>query len=622
VRRFGTDTLDVIEHHPERLRKVEGIGPKRAARIVEAWRKQRDVRDVMLFLHSNGVTPAYAARIYRRYGRDAIATIKADPYVLAREIHGIGFKLADRIARKLGIRANAPERIRAGVLHALDEAAAEGHCFVARSELEASAAGLLGVAADLVGPCVEELRAAGVVVIAPAAEVSDGADDAVYPQRLHVAETRVARRLAALLEVHRPRPAVDARRAVVWAESRMGLAFAEAQRKAIATSLGSSVSVITGGPGTGKTTIVRALSSIVARKGGRVALAAPTGRAAKRLSEAARIEAATIHRLLRYSPREGGFQHGVDRPLDCDLLVVDETSMVDVVLMDHLLAAVPPGARLVLVGDADQLPSVGPGNVLGDVLRSGRVPSTRLSHIFRQAGGSLIVANAHRIDAGRMPVTTAGPDETQDFFVVEREEPGQVLEAVLEMVTRRIPRRWHLHPVDEVQVLTPMHRGPIGARNLNAELAARLNPGAPTAEGSRGGLRLGDKVMQVRNNYELDVYNGDIGRVARIDDESRSLWVDFDGRHVEYAYQETDELLPAYAISIHKSQGSEFPAVVVLVSTSHYVMLQRNLLYTAVTRGRRLVVVVGSRKAMGIALSNDRVRERHTALDRRLRSGG
>ncbi|MBW2261474.1 MAG: ATP-dependent RecD-like DNA helicase [Deltaproteobacteria bacterium] len=620
VRKFGSDTLDVIENEPEKLRSVPGIGPKRAGRIVKAWEAQQGVRDVMLFLHSHGVTPAFAVRIYKRYGRDAIARVKRNPYVLASEVHGIGFKLADRVASKLGIKKEAPERIAAGLLYTLDEAAGDGHCFLPRSELCETASGILEVDVDAVDAVLPALDTAGEIVIARRQGEAPGGGDAVYLKKLEFSESRVARLLKDLLHAEANPVPVDADKALPWAEKLLGITLAPLQASAVRKAIEKKICVITGGPGTGKTTIVRAVAAIIRRKRAKVLLCAPTGRAAKRLSEASRMEAKTIHRLLRWSPREGGFQHDESSPLECDLLVVDEMSMVDVNLMHSLLRAVPPGARLVLVGDADQLPSVGPGNVLRDILRSHRVPSVRLEEIFRQKGGSMIISNAHRINRGMMPETETAEGAVLDYFFVDRKEPEEVLSAVTELVTTRIPRKWGFDPVDEVQVLTPMHRGIIGAQNLNREMSQRLNPGAKPVEGVRGGHRIGDKVMQVRNNYDLDVYNGDIGRVTGADTEERKLSVTFDGRTVLYDYGETDELLPAYAVSIHKSQGSEFPAVVVIVSTSHYIMLQRNLIYTAVTRGKKLVVVCGTKKAIAIALKNDKVRSRYTALADRLRS--
>jgi exodeoxyribonuclease V alpha subunit len=619
VKKFGTQTLEVIENEPEKLRSVPGIGPKRADSIIKAWDAQRGVRDVMLFLHSHGVTPAFAVRIFKRYGRDAIATVKSNPYVLAHDVHGIGFQMADRVAGKLGIRSDSPERIRAGVLYTLSEASGEGHCFLPRSELQERAGAILEVAPEAVDAVLPSLEEAGEIVVGVKEGEKPGPDSSVYLARLEHAESRTAKLLKDVMYAEAESVPVDADRALPWAEKLLGIAFAPLQAKAVRKAIEKKVCVITGGPGTGKTTIVRAVASIIERKKAKVLLCAPTGRAAKRLSEAARMEAKTIHRLLRWSPREARFQHDEDDPLACDLLVVDEMSMVDIGLMHNLLRAVPPGARLVLVGDADQLPSVGPGNVLRDILRSRRVPSVRLEEIFRQEGGSMIITNAHRINRGRMPELEPATEALRDFFLVERKESEDVLAAVMELVTKRIPRKWGLDPVDDVQVLTPMHRGLLGAQNLNRELSERLNPGAKPVEGVRGGHRVGDKVMQVRNNYDLEVFNGDIGRVTGSDAEERKLLVAFDGREVAYDYGEADELVPAYAVSIHKSQGSEFPAVVVVTSTSHYIMLQRNLIYTAVTRGRKLVVACGTKKAIAIALKNDKVRSRYTALSERLR---
>jgi exodeoxyribonuclease V alpha subunit len=618
VRKFGTSTLDVIENEPEKLRNVPGIGPKRASSIIKAWEAQRGVRDVMLFLHSHGVTPAFAVRIFKRYGRDAIATVKRNPYVLAQDVHGIGFQLADRVADKLGIRRDAPERIGAGLLYTLGEASGDGHCFLPRSELVEAATGILEVAPEAIEAVLPALEQAGEIVIGRRQD-EPTPEDAVYPKRLEFAEAWTSKLLKDLMYAEADPVPVDVDRAIPWAEKLLGITFAPLQAKAIRKAIEKKVCVITGGPGTGKTTIVRAVASIIERKKAKVLLCAPTGRAAKRLSEATRMEAKTIHRLLRFSPREGRFLHDDQDPLACDLLVVDEMSMVDITLMHSLLRAIPAGARLVLVGDADQLPSVGPGNVLRDILRSHRVPSVRLEEIFRQAGGSMIITNAHRINRGSMPEMDPETGAHEDFFFVERRELEEVLSAVLELVTTRIPRRWKLDPVSDVQVLTPMHRGLIGAQNLNRELSKRLNPSGKSVEGVRGGHRLGDKVMQIRNNYDLEVFNGDIGRVTGSDPDERKLEVTFDGRKVRYDFGETDELVPAYAVSIHKSQGSEFPAVVVVMSTSHYIMLQRNLLYTAVTRGRSLVVACGTKKAIAIALKNDKVRQRHTALAERLK---
>jgi exodeoxyribonuclease V alpha subunit len=626
VEHFGLATLDVIESDSRRLQEVEGIGPVRSARITQAWLEQKQIKDVMVFLQAHGVSTVYAIRIYKHYGQRAIEEVRANPYRLALDIFGIGFHTADRIAEQLGIARGSAERAQAGVLHALGELAGEGHMFCPRRALVETTARLLELDSLPVDQAIGALAAAGQVVLAPLEPAQPGAaasesDQPVYLAALHAAESGSAALARALLDCPVRPIAIDVERALAWFEQRQGIALAPEQRQAIRAAVHGKLLVVTGGPGTGKTTLLRGILEILERKQRRIALAAPTGRAARRLAEATGREARTLHRLLEFDPRTRGFARNAGRPLEVDLAIVDESSMLDAVLAYHLLKALPPAAQLVLVGDVDQLPSVGPGSVLREVIRSGAAQVVRLSHIFRQAQASAIVVSAHRVNRGELPELTPPEAErdARDFFFVEKSEPEQILEALKRLVSERIPAKFGLNPVEDVQVLTPMHRGLLGAAHLNAELQALLNPGgAAVARGSRL-FRIGDKVMQVRNNYELDVFNGDIGRIEALDEVERALEVRFDGRRVAYDAADLDELVLAYACSIHKAQGSEYPCVVLPLHTQHYALLQRNLLYTAITRGRRLVVVVGSRRALAIAVRNDRIEQRHTRLAALLR---
>lgn len=647
VRRFGLETLDVIEKAPERLLEVLGVGPKRVAMIQRAWEEQRQIKEVMLFLQANGVSTSLAVKIYKVYGDAAISVVRNDPYRLARDVYGIGFITADKIARNLGIAPDAPERATAGVAYVLSQMADEGHVYMPHSELIAEAARLLEIDEARVAQAIEALAAGEQVRIEPlasprAGELADrripesareatastriGEERAVYLTPFYYGEIGVAGRLRRLIEAPVDRLAVfqtfDWPAAFAAIQQRTGLALAPAQRQAVQTALTQRVTVLTGGPGTGKTTSLQAIIRILEAAGRSYVLASPTGRAAKRLSEATGREAKTVHRLLEFKPGEGmAFQRNEEHPLDADMVVVDEASMLDLLLTNHLLKAIPPGAHLLLVGDVDQLPSVGAGNVLRDIIASKAAAVVRLDTIFRQREGSYIIVNAHLINRGQMPILEN--QRAQDFFLFKTDDPVRAAQLIVELVQTRIPRRFGLKPSD-IQVLSPMHRGEAGVGSLNLLLQSALNPPSERKpEHHVGGrvFRLGDRVMQIRNNYDKEVYNGDLGQIVALDLEEQTLTVDFDGRRVCYDFLELDELVHAYAISVHKAQGSEFPAVVMPVLTQHYVMLQRNLLYTAVTRARQLVVLVGTPRAIAIAVHNDRVAQRYSALAERLQAG-
>jgi exodeoxyribonuclease V alpha subunit len=616
VKAFGEMVFDIIEAEPDRLRTVDGIGPLRAKRITAAWAEQKIVREIMVFLHSHGVGTARAVRIYKTYGIDAIQVMTDNPYRLARDIRGIGFKTADAVATRLGIEKTAMIRVRAGISYALTEAMDDGHCGLPTEELAQLAVDLLEVSNELVLPALHLELIAGTVV---ADTVGDR--PCVFLGGLYRAEQVIAERLRRLLNGPVPWPVIDPDKALPWIEQKIGLALAASQVEAIRLALLSKVLVITGGPGVGKTTIVNAILRILAAKGVRLLLCAPTGRAAKRMTEATGFEAKTIHRLLEVDPQNGGFKRGGENVLDCDLLVVDETSMVDVLLMQALLKAVPDHAGLLIVGDIDQLPSVGPGQVLADIIASGSVPVVRLTEVFRQAAQSRIITSAHQINQGFIP-DLAKPDGESDFYFVPAEDPETAAARIVELVKTHIPRRFGLDPIRDIQVLCPMNRGGVGARSLNVALQAALNP-AGERKVQRFGWTFapGDKVMQIENDYEREVYNGDIGGISDVDPDAGELTTTFDGRSVVYGFSELDTLVPAYAATIHKSQGSEYPAVVIPVMTQHYPMLQRNLLYTGVTRGKQLVVLVGQRKAIAIAVRNISGRRRWSKLGEWLGSG-
>lgn len=609
VETFGLDSLKVLDAEPQRLGEVPGIGARRVAEIKKAWSEHRAIANVMVLLQTHGASPALAARIFKRYGDRSASVVQRSPYRLALEVQGVGFKTADRIARSLGIAGDHPERAQAGVLHELGALADQGHVAVPRAVLVERSAQMLEIDDAHVEAAIDALRASERVVVE---------DEFAFLWRLHAAEVSFAAGVRRLLDA--PAPSLPGLPAAIAAfEKRRGLTLAPAQRAAVEAAAREKVLVITGGPGVGKTTIVRAVLSVFEAARLSTRLAAPTGRAAKRLAEATGRDASTIHRLLEFEPRSGQFQRNADAPLDADAIIVDEASMIDLPLGAALLSATPDGARCVVVGDSDQLPSVGPGALLRDLIDSGAVPVVRLNEIFRQHGASRIVENAHRILIGEPPLGASSEEPNADFFVVQRRDPEEAAAVVVEVATQRIPRRFGLDPVRDVQVLTPMHRGPAGTQALNERLQAVLNPDGPALESRGQKLRIGDKVMQTRNDYERDVFNGDLGVIVAVEPAERRVRVRFDEREVELEDADLESLTLAYATSIHKSQGSEYPAVVLPLLSTHFVMLNRNLLYTAVTRAKRLCVLVTDPRALRLALSEVRREERSTGLAQRLR---
>ena len=605
VGHFGTDTIEVIETDIERLYEVPGIGKKRVEKIRESWEKQKDIKNVMLFLQGFGVSTAYAAKIYRQYGKESIDKVKDHPYRLADDIWGIGFKTADGIARKMGYEMNDERRLRSGLIYTLNQLADEGHCYAEEEQLIATARQLLEADEE----CIH-------TAMTHAIETEDLMLDGtgIYLPPFYYAECGTANRLSALVHTKEVGSIFTARFDLAKLQRETGIEYDEVQVGAIRQAIASKVMVLTGGPGTGKTTTTKAIIAALQSAGMRILLAAPTGRAAKRMSEATGMEAKTIHRLLEYNPQDG-YKRNDENPLEGDALIVDECSMIDIILMNNLTKALPTTMRLVLVGDIDQLPSVGAGNVLRDIIDSGVIPVVRLTRIFRQAQSSRIVMSAHAINRGCFPDISNG--QHTDFFFMKQEEPEKVAETIVSLVRDRLPKAYR-QPTANIQVLTPMQRGVVGAANLNMALQQALNYN--TAALVRGGYtyKEGDRVMQLRNNYDKDVYNGDLGYVRSVDMEERTLTVDFDGLLVEYEVSELDELTLAYATTIHKSQGSEYPIVVMPVLMTHYVMLQRNLIYTGITRAKKICVLVGQTKALAYAIHNMKVLKRNTRLKERL----
>lgn len=614
VETFGEDTLHVLSHQSGRLREVPKLGAAKIAQIRESWQANETMRENMIFGQTYGISITKMTKIVRKYGPDAIAIVKADPYKLCRDIWGIGFATADRIALSVGIPQDSPLRARATISYALEKESADGgHCWTYENELLVKGNELTGIPVEILATALEAEIAERRVIVE-----GEGSPRRIYPRPLFFSERRTAGRVRTILSAPCAFRSFDAERAIVWWEERAGLTLAVKQRQALERSLASKFSIITGGPGVGKTTIIRALVEIYGRMKLRVVLAAPTGRAAKRMTESVGASAQTIHRLLKWNPVTNRFSFDAENRLEGDVFIFDETSMIDIGLAADLFSALPDHAVVVWVGDTDQLPSVGAGSVLGDLIKSGVVSATKLDFIFRQDTSGLIVTNAHHVNAGE-PLEVRSGDT--DFYFMRIEDPVLCVQRAIEFMTTRIPRKFGMDPLRDVQILTPMRRNALGTENLNVEIQKALNPTGPALV--RGGtiFRVGDRVMQLRNNYDKDVYNGDVGFVKGVDADARSLVVAFDGRPVQYDAGDLDELVLAYAMTVHKSQGSEYPAVIVIIHTQHYVMLQRNLLYTAITRGRRLVLLMGVPYAVDQAIKTNTVRERRTGLVERLRSG-
>ncbi|MBM4152281.1 MAG: ATP-dependent RecD-like DNA helicase [Kiritimatiellaceae bacterium] len=616
VQAFGRDVFNVIENSSAKLLKVEGIGPGRRASIRAAWNEQKGIREIMSFLFSHGVSTARAFRIHKTYGERAIELIQRDPYCLARDIHGIGFLIADSIALKLGIAKDSELRARAGIEYLLKELTTSGHCAAIRGDLQSRTVEVLNISAEQVAGAMEWLIQAKRLI-----QDEDRQGRAlIYLPKLYFAEWSFAKKLIELSYGKHPCPPVDSEKALQWVQKKTNIELSDNQCDALRLAVQAKVMVITGGPGVGKTTLVNSIIQVFLAKKLTVSLCAPTGRAAKRLSETTGLEAKTIHRLLLFNPGTGGFRYNEENPLEGDIFIIDECSMIDQVLAYQLLQAIPQRSAVIFVGDADQLPSVGPGRVLRDIISASVVPVVALTEIFRQAAESRIVTGAHRINHGQLPEFPEEGDKSSDLYFIEAEEAQKAIQVICKMVGESIPQRLGFNPIEHVQILTPMQKGELGARNLNQVMQSLLNPQGREVERFGILFREGDRVMQTVNNYEKEVFNGDLGRITAIDEEQREIVVKIDDRKVKYEFRELDELVHAYAITIHKSQGSEYPCVIIPIHTQHFVMLQRSLLYTAVTRAKKFAVLIGTKKAMGLAVIHADSRERVTTLKERLQS--
>lgn len=612
---FGEDTFAVLDNEPERLSAVKGIGKRTAKGIQEAWSEHRGIRDLIMFLQPHGVSTAYAVRIYKFYGKHALSVVQENPYRLAMDINGIGFVTADTIAQKIGFEVDSPLRAEAGTLYMLTKTSDEGHVYYPLETLVTKTSDTLNIREDLVEDAVDTLEREERVIVE---ELSNG-QVAVYRSRYHAYESGISTYIKKILGSPKTVQLKAPDEIVEEVVESLGISLAEEQLEAVHTAVRTKMMVLTGGPGTGKTTITKAIVQAYKKLKAKILLCAPTGRAAKRMFETIGVEAKTIHRLLEYSPREDGFQRNENNPLACSLIVIDEASMMDTMLMFHLLKAIPLGATVIFVGDVHQLPSVGPGNVLKDVISSGVVDVVELHEVFRQAQESDIITNAHKINAGEVPFLESSKERLSDFYFIRQDDPERCAAMIVDLVKNHIPRRFRFDPIDQIQVLTPMHKGSAGSGNLNHMLQDALNPQPLCLKRGDREFRLDDKVMQIRNNYDKDVFNGDIGRICVVNAEDKKLTVRFDDeKNVIYDFNELDELVSAYAISIHKSQGSEYQAVVIPVLTQHYVLLQRNLIYTGVTRGKKLVILVGASKALTMAIKNNKMQKRFTYLSQRL----
>ena len=615
LQKFGLKTLEVIDQNPDALLEVEGIGEKRVELIKSCWQSQKSIRQVMLFLQSYDISPTYAHKIYRHYGEEALNKLRENPFQLAQNVAGIGFKKADAIAEKMGFLKNSSQRIEGGIEYVLTELARDGHvCYPLDKFLEI-AKGILEIDHNLIQEQLVSLEKEERIILKPL-EIETVEQDFIWSKVLYLSELGIAREIKRILYASSSLRAIDVEKALIWVQEKLNIQLADNQKKAVGEALSGKCHIITGGPGTGKSTITKAILTISCKLTKKIILAAPTGRAAKRMKEITGEQAFTIHSLLQYDFKLKGFRRNRENPLDCDLIIIDEASMIDTYLMYSLLKAIPCHARFICVGDIHQLPSVGPGNVLKDLIESKKIAATQLTEIFRQAAGSKIILNAHKINQGIFPDLKA--DLPCDFFFVKANTPEEVLEKLLNLVTKRLPRTYRFDPIEDIQILTPMKRGVIGTENLNLALQSALNPQKEMILQGGYSYSLHDKVMQIRNNYKKEVYNGDIGRITHLDKEKQEITVNFDGHYVVYSFQELDELVLAYATSIHKSQGSEYPCSVILIHTTHFTMLHRNLLYTAVTRGKRLVVLVGTGQGIAIAVSNDEVKKRFTGLNQAL----
>lgn len=607
VEAFGLQTLEILDHHPEKLREIDGIGEKRTEKIIQCWQEQKTIREIMLFLSRYEISPTYAQKIYKVYGNECIEILKENPFAISKHIPGIGFKKADAIAEKMGISKDAIQRMDAGIEFLITESAGEGNTCISKQQLIKKAHELLENSPLHIEERIPILHESGALI-----EKLKKEEPYIWTKGLYICEQGIVAEITRIKESRSSLRSIDTESALQWVEAHLKIQLAEAQKNAIKEACSEKVYIITGGPGTGKSTIIKSILAITKKLTRKIILAAPTGRAAKRMQEITYFQASTIHSLLSYDFIAKKFRFNRENPVDGDLIIIDEASMIDTPLMYHLLKAIPSHARLIFVGDVHQLPSVGPGQVLRDLIECQKIPLTTLTKIFRQASGSQIIVNAHRINQGEVPFLKN--DRRSDFFFLLAESPQDVVSKILELVSERLPKSYHFDPIEHIQVLSPMKRGLIGTENLNLMLQDKLNPREEKIFYGGNRFSIHDKVMQIRNNYQKEIFNGDIGKIQQIDHESREIQVSFDGKLVPYSLDELDELTLAYATSIHKYQGSESPCVVIPIHSHHYPMLSRNLLYTGVTRGKKMVVIVGTPKAIGIAVSNEKAHKRETGL--------